>query len=394
MDTKTKEQLENTLMLYIHIPFCLRKCRYCDFLSFSSCTEKAMDSYTQALVREIAYYGSRTNMPVSSVFLGGGTPSLLPAGDLETIMEAIKEHFDLQADAECTIEANPGTITFDKAQIMKRIGINRVSIGVQTFNDRLLKTLGRIHTEKQAEESLGLFQNAGFDNLSVDLMTGLPGQTVQDVTDSICKAVSLGVTHLSCYSLIVEEGTEFYRLFQKGQLPLPDEDTERTMYHEAVKTLRSLGFERYEISNFSKPGFQSRHNSGYWMRRPYLGLGLGASSLYDETRWHNTQNLAEYNKLAQADSVEISLKGIRRDVEKMTIKDQMEEFMFLGLRMDRGITYSDFRRLFKKDLYQVYGNAIEKHCQDGLLCKEEDRLHLTDRGVDLSNQVFVDFLID
>lgn len=399
METKTKEQLEDTLMLYIHIPFCVKKCRYCDFLSFPSCTGEAMDSYTQALVREIEYDGDRTHMPVSSVFFGGGTPSLLSVGNLESIMKALHDHFCLQDDAECTIEANPGTVTLDKAKAMKEMGINRISVGVQTWNDQLLKTLGRIHTAHQAEECLRLFQQAGFDNISVDLMTGLPGQTLEDVTASIYKAVSMGITHLSCYSLIVEEGTEFYRLFQKRQLPLPDEDTEREMYHQAVETLRELGLYRYEISNFSRPGFESRHNSGYWERRPYLGLGLGSSSFYHETRWHNTENLNEYCQLAncqlaEGDDMERSVSSIRRDVEKLTVNDQMEEFMFLGLRMDRGISCQDFKRLFGRDLGEVYGPVIDKHCGDGLLCKKGDRLHLTDRGVDLSNQVFVDFLID
>ncbi len=379
------------MMIYVHVPFCVRKCLYCDFLSFPvtgeqnvSCKKK---EYLDALIKEIRATQVVTDTPVESIFFGGGTPSILEGNDIKRIMETIRASFSLAEDAEITLEANPGTVTLNKAAAWKEAGINRISLGVQALQDPLLKTLGRIHTKEDVLESVRLIKEAGFENFSLDLMFGLPGQTIGDWTTTLEEALSLHPKHLSCYSLILEEGTPFYE--HREEYVFPGEDLEREMYHTAVAFLEKNGFHRYEISNFALPGYESKHNIGYWVRRPYFGFGLGAASLTtEEVRYNNTGDLSKY--------IECSghVQKIRESVQKLSVSDQMEEFMFLGLRLADGVSKADFQKRFQKDIRTVYREPIQKHIANGLLEEKNGRLRLTPRGVDVSNVVMADFLID
>ena len=379
------------MMIYIHVPFCVRKCQYCDFLSFPPAAATAAEQYVGALQKEIEAYREsvcegRLPRHIRSVFFGGGTPSLLPGEAIERIMGALRSVFEIDEQAEVTIECNPGSVSPKKAVQWRTAGINRVSMGVQSFSDRLLKKLGRIHDRAQALDSYRILREAGFQNVSLDLMSGLPSQSVDDWMQTLKEACDLHPEHLSCYSLIIEEGTPFYE--KQDELDLPSEEDERAMYHEGVSYLRSRGYERYEISNFARTGYESRHNSGYWVRTPYLGLGLGSSSLLPgEVRVRNTDDY----KLYLAHSGE--LEKIRAEIETLSEADCMSEFMFLGLRRMVGVSESEFKKTFGKTIGSVFPGIVEKHVEDGLLIKENGRIHLSDRGVDLSNQVFVDFLL-
>ncbi len=375
-------------MVYIHIPFCVRKCQYCDFLSFPPACKESISSYLTALKKEILSYKKEdTLIEVSSVFIGGGTPSLIPPEEFASLMECFYEVFHLKEKGEFTLESNPGTITMEKALAWKRCGVNRVSMGVQSLDDALLKTLGRIHSVKEVKESYRILRDAGFDNINFDLMSGLPSQTMQTWMETLKEAVQMGPEHLSCYSLILEEGTPFYE--QQENYVFPDEETDREMYHEMVDFLREKGYQRYEISNFSKEGKESRHNTGYWRRIPYYGLGLGASGLTKEqVRTRNTDNIEEY----LLNSGDPDKRFVEQ--ETLSLKDQMEEFMFLGLRCQKGVLESDFQSAFGRSMKDIFGEALLKHEEEGLLIHEGDRWFLSDQGVDLSNQVFVDFLLD
>lgn len=374
--------------LYIHIPFCVRKCRYCDFLSFP-CEASVRERYLAALIREIGLRGH--GQPVRSVFIGGGTPSLLEGEAIARIMEEVRRHFFLCELAEITLEANPGTVTPEKARLWAAAGINRVSMGVQSFDDGLLRRLGRIHSARDARESFRVLREAGFANLSMDLMMGLPDQSTDAWADTLREAVSLGPEHLSCYSLIVEEGTPFFEEERKGTLALPSDEDERAMYRFTVSYLAEHGYPQYEISNFARSGFESLHNTGYWERVPYLGIGLGAASLVrdeeGDVRFHNTADLEAY---LAADS----LSGIEEERELLTEQDAQEEFMFLGLRKTRGISESEFAETFGTDIRTVYGPVIDDNIAKGLLLEEDGRLFLSPRGTDLGNLVFASFLQD
>ena len=378
------------MMLYVHIPFCVRKCRYCDFLSFPPVCADSIGQYLKALEREIEAYrdpalGSVRTEPVRSVFFGGGTPSLLEGEQVWRIMDRLRAVFGIEADAEVTIECNPGSVSLEKARIWKQAGINRVSMGVQSFSDDLLRKLGRIHDRKTALDSYEILRNAGFENLSMDLMSGLPAQHLSDWLETLKEACDLQPEHLSCYSLIIEEGTPFWQ--EQDSLDLPDEDEERAMYREGVSYLRSRGYERYEISNFAKPGRESQHNTGYWIRTPYIGLGLGSASLLPgEIRTRNTADRKQYLQYSG------DLSKIRTETDTLTEEDCMSETMFLGLRRMAGVSEEAFQTTFGKSIDSVFPGVLEKHVKDGLLVREDGRIRLTDRGIDLSNQVFVDFL--
>lgn len=375
-------------MVYIHIPFCKRKCQYCDFLSFPPNDRRTMSSYVEALKREILSYKKEdTLIEVSSVFIGGGTPSLLPVEEFVSLMDCFHQVFHLKEGGEFTIESNPGTITEEKASAWKECGVNRVSMGVQSLDDQLLKTLGRIHTSEKVRESYRILRETGFDNINFDLMSGLPSQTMETWMDTLKEAVEMGPEHLSCYSLILEEGTPFYE--HQNDYVFPDEETDRDMYHRMKEFLKEQGYERYEISNFSKTGKESRHNTGYWRRVPYYGLGLGASGLTENgIRTRNTDQMEDY--------LMYSHDPEKRFVEQelLSKKDQMEEFMFLGLRCQKGVTEQAFLAAFGSDMDTIYGEVLRKHERDGLLIREGTGWYLSDKGVDLSNQVFVDFLLD
>lgn len=387
----------NSMMLYVHIPFCVKKCGYCDFLSFPGSCKEERTSYVEALLREIESYAPmKEKFPsVSSVFIGGGTPSILEGEDMIRIIGGIRGVFTVEEEAEITCECNPGTVTLEKAKAFREAGINRISVGVQSFDNELLKKLGRIHDRSQALRAMEIFREAGFENISLDLMMGLPEQSTSKYLDSIREAASLGVSHISAYSLILEEGTPFYE--KMDELALPEEDEEREMYTAGRDLLEDLGYERYEISNYARKGAESRHNCGYWVRRPYLGLGLGSSSMlpgilsetgeeFSDVRFKNTADLSAYLEHSAH-----HLK-IREEIEIIGEDEKMSETMILGLRMTKGVSLNEFRELYGKELREVYAETIEKHLKNGLLKIEDECIRLTDKGFDLANVVMADFL--
>lgn len=379
------------LELYVHIPFCVKKCAYCDFLS-APAGGKEVHSYTDALISEIRARGEECkNYCVSTIFLGGGTPSVLSGEDTARIFHSLRESFDIRDDAEITLEANPGTVTDKKAAAWKAAGVNRISIGLQSANDGELKLLGRIHTFRDFLKTWELVRGAGFDNVNIDLISAIPGQTVQSWESTLRTAAELEPEHISAYSLIIEEGTLFYDLYGEKKdafPPLPDEDEERAIYQMTKEILREYGYHRYEISNYAKEGRECRHNLGYWERKEYLGLGLGAASLMGEYRFHNTADMQKYMRAHEENATETVVE----DREKLSVEDQMEEFMFLGLRKTEGISLEDFRSAFGKDIREVYGGTLKKLENQGLLSRSGKNVRLTERGIDISNYVFSEFI--
>lgn len=380
---------QKELELYIHIPFCVKKCSYCDFLS-APATEQTKEAYMAALFAEI---GGRAKdykeRIVTSIFIGGGTPSLLSGDSIRQLMEHIREGFTLAPDAEITMEVNPGTVTAEKLTAFYGAGINRLSIGMQSAQEQELKILGRIHDFDGFCQVYREAVEAGFTNINVDVMSGLPGQTLASYKDTLEKVLRLEPMpqHISAYSLIVEEGTPFAAMADRGELPLPEEDTERAMYEETIEVLAGYGFHRYEISNYALDGYECRHNVGYWIRRDYLGFGIGAASLIGNVRFQNGRDLNAYMAHPLA---------CREEQQSLTTQEQMEETMFLGLRLIRGVSYPEFARCYGQTLEEVYGEVIARNVADGLLTVREDetgrRLMLTGRGLDVSNYVMAQFL--
>ncbi len=386
------EQME----IYIHIPFCLAKCGYCDFLSFPASGE-TQKKYMEALAQEISGFPEAKRREVTSVFFGGGTPTALPAEALAEILSLLRQHFSIAADAEITVECNPKTADLAKLAALRQAGVNRLSIGVQSFDDTMLKTLGRIHTKQDAFAVIADAKAAGFSNISADLMFALPGQSMAVWKDSLHTAAQLGLTHISAYSLIIEENTPFYTQYHKAmqakergedQALLPSEDEETDMYLYAVSYLASCGYHRYEISNFAKDGFYCRHNDGYWLRTSYAGFGLGAASLVGECRYENPEDLQRYFKEAPRLWPDRFLRGDA----PMSAEEAMAETVILGLRRQEGVSISGFREKFGLDLWERYGNIIEKHVNNGYLQKKGDRLFFTDAGFLISNICLADFI--
>ena len=373
--------------IYIHIPFCVRKCLYCDFLSFA-CDNDAQERYMEALYKEIkAFSRHLEGVEVSTVFIGGGTPSVVDTALLERVIEALKENYSVKADAEITMELNPGTVTADSLKKYKAMGINRLSMGLQAWQDRLLKTLGRIHTAEKFKESFLLAREAGFDNINVDIMLSLPGQTMEDVKETFENVISLSPEHISAYSLIVEDGTPFKDMFESGKFEEIDEDFDRNIYRFSCEMLEKNGYKRYEISNFAKKGFESRHNSLYWRTDEYIGFGLGAHSYFNGERYHNTADMERYIALSE------DHESIKEDVEKLTKEDKISEFMFMGLRMDEGVKKSVFKERFDVDMNDIYSEIIIKYKDMGMIEDMGDSIHLTDKGIDVSNVIFSEFLL-
>ena len=373
------------LGLYIHIPFCVKKCNYCDFLS-APANKQVQIAYMETLQKEIEEKAIEyKEWIVDTVFIGGGTPTSVPHETIVNTMETIKKEFALTKDCEITMECNPGTVTMEAMNAYAAAGINRISIGLQTADDGLLKTLGRIHTYEQFLDSYNYARNAGIQNINVDIMSGLPSQTIEQYTDTLKKVADLGVEHISAYSLIVEEGTPFYKLYEEEKLELPDEDIEREMYYQTGTMLKQYGFLRYEISNYAKNGFECKHNKRYWKRDNYLGIGLGAASFIENTRYKNTEWLDEYlieNKYLE-----------KNEIQNLSKEECMEEFMFLGLRMTKGISKTEFKETFGVLVEDVYGKVIEKLTSQGLIQTKDDFISLTDYGLDVSNSVWVEFLL-
>lgn len=371
------------IQLYLHIPFCIRKCGYCDFLS-GPADERAQRAYTEALLREIRVLGQRTEAAVSTIFIGGGTPSVLRADWMEEILDQLRASFRLLPEAEISMEANPGTVTPEKLKAYLRGGVNRISFGCQSADNEELRLLGRIHSWEEFLESFSMAREAGFANINVDLMSGLPNQTAASWERTLRRTAALGPEHISAYSLIIEEGTPF----AQRPLPLPDEEEERLMYERTGQILKEYGMEQYEISNYARPGYACRHNIGYWTGKEYLGMGLGSSSLMEGERFSNTSDMKEYLE----DSGHPG--RLRRDRQKLSEKDRMEEFMFLGLRMTAGISEKDFLDTFGREIHAVYGPVIRKYVEGGFLGEEKGRLYLTRKGISVSNPILADFLLD
>lgn len=374
--------MKDKISLYIHIPFCVRKCLYCDFPSFSG-MESIFDDYVRMLCREIdETYSDYRGMEVKSIFVGGGTPSVLPPALLGRISDKIFSRFDVDSKAEITIETNPGTLDAKKLGEMKSMYFNRLSMGLQAWQDRLLKKLGRIHTADEFETNFLQARDAGFKNINVDLMFALPAQSLDDWQETLEKVMKLRPEHISAYSLIIEEGTPFFDMFDRGELKEIDEVTDRKMYYLAKEMLFDKGYKQYEISNFAKEGFECYHNKVYWRTEEYQGFGLGAHSYADGVRFHNTYDMKEY----------LRGEGLRLDKEFLSLQEKQEEFMFMGLRMNEGVSEAEFLRRFGESMDSVYGDEIKELISEELLVKKDGRLSLTDRGVDISNSVFEKFI--
>ena len=402
----------NGLEIYIHIPFCVKKCDYCDFLSAPADLE-TKEKYVEALINEIKLNKNKmSEYVVDTVFIGGGTPSLLEENQISKIMSVLRDNCNMSENPEVTIECNPGTITESKLLEYKKSGINRISFGLQSANDEELKSIGRIHNYAGFLESYNLARKCGFDNINVDLMSALPGQTLKSYEETLNKVVRLEPEHISAYSLIVEENTLMYDRVKKAQIKginiLPDEESERKMYYLTNNILRSNGYRKYEISNYSKPGKECKHNIGYWQRKEYLGFGIGAASLYKENRYNNISDINKYievltnnikensiNNVGNSSEVENQvniLNSIVKNLQQLTERDRMEEFMFLGLRMMEGVSMEKFEQYFGKTYMEVYGKVQKRMEDKRFLINDNGYVKLTEFGIDLSNYVMSEFL--
>ena len=377
------------LELYLHIPFCERKCLYCDFLSAPG-SELVRRAYIDQLIREIRSQGQvYPGYQVSTVFIGGGTPSILTGQQVQNLIDAVYESFPVEADAEMTIECNPGTLTEEKVESYLACGLNRLSFGLQSSDNEELKLLGRIHTFEDFLHSYEIARKGGFRNINVDIMSALPYQTAKKWKRTLRDVVMLKPEHISAYSLIIEPGTPFETLYgtKEGRNALPDEETEREMYRETKEILLQHGYHRYEISNYAREGRECRHNVGYWTGVEYLGLGLGASSYVKKHRFHSERDLKTYLGVRMNED----LTPLYQDVEALTLEDEMEEFMYLGLRRTEGVSGADFLHRFGFNMFDLFGEIIRKHVVLGLLEEDLPVVRLTEKGLDLSNRVFADF---
>ena len=382
--------MDNNFGVYIHIPFCKQKCFYCDFPSFAG-RERLIDNYLAALGRELELaaekYGEQGRLGPATVYVGGGTPSLLDLNQLEDLFAAIDKYINWDFVDEFTIEANPGTLSLDKLRLMKEAGVNRISIGVQSFDDNCLKKIGRIHTAQEAAENVRLAQRVGFDNISIDLMYGLPGQTMETLKVSVEKALTLDVQHISIYGLQLEAGTVFARQQEMGKLQLPDDEQVEMMYDYITEVLPLNGYTRYEISNYALPGFESNHNCLYWQDVSYLGFGAGAHSYWQGSRYENPADIEQY--ISRISGGEI----LGYMEEQVGEKEHMEEFCFLGLRMTSGIKKGKFKEVFNKDIHEVFGETIKEMKSKDLLEETNTSLRLTKLGTKYGNVVFGGFII-
>ncbi|GED31341.1 radical SAM family heme chaperone HemW [Brevibacillus centrosporus] len=374
--------------VYIHIPFCTNKCFYCDFNSFVTNNPQLVWDYLDALKKEMELtFASKPPERVKTIFVGGGTPTFLDHAQMRQFLESVRDNLGKYwtDDIEFTMEANPGTTDVEKLAIMRELGVNRLSFGVQSFDNALLKRLGRIHDTEDVYRSIENARKVGFDNVTIDLMFGLPDQTMDIFRDTLRQAFALGTTHFSAYSLKVEENTLFHTLYQKDQLPLPSEDTELAMYMLLIEEMEKHGYEQYEISNFAKKGFESKHNKTYWLNDEYYGLGAGAHGYVSGERHVNAGPLAVY--------MQMSKSGLPR-VEQFPVprEDAMEEQMILGLRLREGVGLERFSERFGVSVRQVFGNIIEEEIAKGMLEEEHGHLRLTKKGLPLGNEVFARFL--
>ncbi len=361
--------------IYIHIPFCIKKCLYCDFASYTG-KSHLYEQYLDSLIAEMKEY---KNAKADSVFVGGGTPSVLSARLLEKLLYNVHDIFDLDKNSEISIEVNPKTLDSGKISVLKKY-VNRVSMGAQSFNDKELKAIGRIHSAKEAYESAALIRD-NFENFNIDLMSSLPYQTAESFFKSLDTALSLSPAHISCYSLIVEENTPMYNMVQGGTVTLPDDDYDRDIYARLKDCLAQNEYERYEISNYAKSGFECVHNIKYWDTEEYLGFGAAAHSYAGGRRFFNSPDISEY------------MRRTGGGEEILTRSDMISEFVFMGMRKTAGISKDEFRRRFSEDIYDVYADVLREKIEKGLIIENRDRLYLSDRGIDISNYVLCDFII-
>ena len=383
--------------IYVHIPFCKQKCKYCDFVSFTN-KEDMFEEYFKCLLMEIeekakdynveVINGRKEKIGVNTIYIGGGTPSFAHEKYIEKVILKIKECFKVLKTSEITIEVNPGTVNEGKLKKYYEIGINRISIGLQSTNNNLLKMLGRIHNYSEFENTYNLARRVGFKNINVDLMIGLPTQTLEDVQESLNKIIEKSPEHISVYSLIVEENTKMFDLIESGKVVLPDEDLERKMYWMVKTRLEEVGYKHYEISNFAKPKKESKHNMNCWKQESYLGIGVAAHSYFNGTRFSNIDNLKQYIFNYNED---VSIHNIvfheNQDKEQM-----MKEYLLLGLRKIDGVDITEFKNKFSENLVYVFRNELNKLVKEGLVEVDDNFVRLTNRGIDLANQVWMEFV--
>lgn len=374
------------ISLYIHIPFCAQKCLYCDFPSFAR-KDYLRKAYIEALNKEIISLREKhNNLEINTIFIGGGTPSVLEANELECLLKEVAK-LNMAKDIEYSMECNPGNLTEEKLEVMKKYGVNRISMGLQAKQDNLLKGLGRIHNYKTFKENFLLAKKVGFNNINVDLMFGLPNQSLNEWEETLREIISLEPAHISAYSLIIEEGTAFYNLYENDKLKLPTEEEERKMYHLTKKILEENGFNQYEISNYAKEGKECRHNLAYWNMDNWIGVGSAAASYINGKRIKNISSVEEYIN---------SIKDKGEAVEEIinnSKNDNMEEFMFMGLRKINGIDENEFKNRFSMNINDVYGEILNKYIGEGLLIRESGRIFLSEKGIEISNVIMADFLL-
>ena len=375
------------LGIYIHIPFCKQKCFYCDFCSFANKNEM-QEKYVEAVINEIKNITHKEKYTVTTIYFGGGTPSILYPEYIKNILQEIESSFEILDDAEITIEINPETVNEEKLKRYKEYGINRLSIGLQSANDKILKKIGRIHDYKQFEETFFYARKCGFKNINVDLMIGLPTQAIEDVKQTLEKIIQKNPEHISVYSLIIEEGTIIEKLINENKLQLPNEETERIMYWTVVNELKENGYNQYEISNFSKKTYESKHNTNCWKQKQYIGLGTSAHSYLNKKRYSNTNNIEEYIKNIQENNISKNITIHEEQTEEST----MDEYMLLGLRMVQGININEFKQKFKTDPTIKYKKILEKLQKENLIQITKTSIKLTKQGIDFGNIVWEEFI--
>ena len=375
---------KNEIGIYVHIPFCKKKCDYCDFISYCN-KDNLIEKYVEAMKKEIESQNIKPE--ITTIYIGGGTPSYIDSKYIIQIMNKIKEK-NVSPNAEITIEVNPGTVTMEKLEDYRSCGINRISIGLQSTNNTLLKEIGRIHDFKQFLETYKMAKKVGFKNINVDLMLGLPNQRIKDLKESLEQILKLKPKHISVYSLIVEDGTPIANKIEKGELQLPDEELERNMYWFVKNTLELNGYKHYEISNFAKKGYESKHNLNCWNQKEYIGIGVAAHSYRDITRYSNTENIEEYIK--NVNNEEFNKNKIIHEVQKED--DAKKEFMLLGLRKIDGIKISDFKNKFGDNPIYLYRNELKKLIDEKLLIIDNNDIRLSNKGIDLANLVWEEFV--
>ncbi|HCQ5725457.1 TPA: oxygen-independent coproporphyrinogen III oxidase [Clostridioides difficile] len=389
------------LGLYVHIPFCVKKCKYCDFNSYKMDIDSKkryiedlkieMELYSNKLYKDNKYKNKECcslnkNDKITSIFVGGGTPSILTSDEIREVFISIKEMFDIDENAEITIECNPGTLTLEKLKTMKEIGINRLSIGLQAIQEKHLNFIGRIHTYEEFEKNYKDALSVGFKNINIDLMYSLPNQTLCDWKETLEKVVHLNPTHISAYSLVLEEGTELYNMYESNKFELIDENVDIEMYEYTINYLKSKGYNQYEISNYSKEGYNCEHNILYWECEHYIGIGAGASGYINENRYNNVESLEDYH---------LSLVKREKPIQENEIlseKDMIEEKIFMGLRMNKGIKFEDFKKKFGIDFREKYNKQIEMLLARKLINQSFEGIQLTQKGREISNSVFIEFM--